>query len=581
MPFTVFRRVAILLIPVVALMSCARIESDEARTSMRVDQEGGTIRASDGAVVEIPPGALTEALEISVTTYDSVANMPPEYHSSLVGVNGVADFGPNGAVFEKPVRITIPSPNLLIPGDEYRLYMWNSTERAWQETDFVATVNPDGTSYSADVTHFTTYTGSVFKGPDGFFAPLDTYGDWVVLDEDYQKLNPNYKEIYAGYLQKLFDQWVSNFPSSTNREVNRLKQIEDCCWQEVGLLFQYNFLYEAWEFPAEKEVPQPLGTDYDWREYVFREFPNPDGVTWSAEVVIYWKSKAPSITIDPERAGLYMTCEKEQEQQLTIFSSCGDEGIPGAFIDIYVESGPGNITPENIRTDGNGKSTVTYHTEEEGIASIAGQISTCQQEPEPFRDEINAGICVQDCKDRAINLVMGFYHSGENVSWNFIETIGAIIRFEFDPETGEVYSKPATVSRDVDIEAIDPECSIVNINAPSYKVELQDAKVSDGMISFGIMPDQIPLTFTWYCPPEDENEAFSYTVPGYGNLEGSIMGQELYNIELPLQCSELKVGDAGNNDFGSEGFGEFDMPMRFDYTVFVDEECEVDICKDY
>ena len=552
---------------------------------MRVDSSGGTVSAPNGAGVVVPPDAIPDALEISVTTYESVADMPAEYHSSLVGAHGVADFGPDGAVFEKPVHITIPSPNPLNPGDEYRLYMWNDKEGAWQETEYVATVDPDGGSYSAEVTHFTTYTGSVQQGPDGYFLPLEEY--WVEYQyPDPAKYDQRTRTLILfnneTNLERRFNRWVAEFPSKTDRELDKLVRMEDCCWQEVGLLFRYQFQDAEleYDFAKDKELPQPLPPDYHWREHIYKEVPASNGRTWSATIVIYWKSKAPKITLDPPQAGLSLECNKNLTQPLTIFTQCGDEGIPEAFIDIYVESGPGSITPENIRTDANGTANFTYSPDGDGIAAIAGQVSTCQQEPEPYRDEVDVEICVEECKDWDVTLSMSFSHSGGDVSWNFRETIAAAIPFEFDEESGEVYSQPAAVSRLLSIEAIDPECSIININAPSYQVELTDASITDGILTFGIMPEPIPLSFTWYCTSETGEEPLVYVLTTYGNLEGSVMGQELYHFEMAL-CEGEGGGVDESGEAGSEGFGEFDMPIIFSYGVATDLSCAVGKCDAY
>lgn len=557
----------IFLLSIFLLTGCARGDSQEASVSMRIDSSGGTVSAPDGAGVEVPADAIEEAIDISITTYESVADMPAEYHSSLVGAYGVADFGPDGTVFEKPVRITIPSPHPLNPGDEYALFMWDEEDGAWQETEFIAKVDPNGTSYSADVTHFTTFTGSVQPGPS-FFDPLL---DWEFFPPKVSKL------------EEVFRIWTEWFPTETDRQLSRLWRREDCCWEEVGLLFRFDVAIKGEElFSGTKQVPSELPTDYDWREYIEKHIRSLDtGLSVSASVVIYWNSKAPEISLNPSSSKLTLSCDKEPQQELTIFAQCGSEGVPEAFIDIFVESGPGEVVPENIRTDAEGQASVTYKPDEEGVAAIAGQISTCQQEPEPFREEFDGAICVQECKDWHVTLKTEFTHSGGEVSWNLVDHISAIIPFQYDPETGEVTAQTAQAVQFLTVEAIDPECSILNTSAPSFGISLTEPQVLDGIFSFGIYPKQIPLSFTWFCRGEDDDEPLSYTVPNYGNLIGSAMGKEFVHLELPFECTGRRVGLPENNTLLSEGFDEFDMPLTYYYQVDLIQACEEDKCSDY
>ena len=562
-----FRLISILLGTLLFLTCCATTDNEKASISTRIDSAGGTVLAPDGAEVEIPPDAIDESLDVSVTTYASVADMPSKYHSSLVGANGVADFGPDGTVFKKSVRITIPSPHPLKPGDEYALFMWNEDEGAWQETEFIARVDPNGASYSAYVTHFTTYTGSVQPGPS-FFEPLL---DWEFFPPKVSKL------------EEVFRIWTEWFPSETDRQLTRLWRLEDCCWEEVGLLFRFNVSLKGEElFSGTKQVPSELPTDYDWREYIEKHIRSLDtGLSVSASVVIYWNSKVPDVSLSPSSSKLTLSCDKEPQQDLTIFAKCGDEGVPEAFIDIFVDSGPGEVVPENIRTDAEGQASVIYKPDKEGIAVIAGQISTCQQEPEPFRENVDGAICVEECKDWHVTLKTEFTHSGGDVSWKLMDHISAIIPFRYDPKTGEVTAQSAQASQFLSVEAIDPECSILNASAPSFGISLTEPQVLDGIFSFGILPEQIPLSFTWFCKGEDDDEPLSYSVPNYGNLIGSAIGKEFIYLELPFECTGRRVGLPENNTLLSEGFDEFDMPLTYYYQVDLIQACEDDKCSDY
>jgi hypothetical protein len=58
------------------------------------------------------------------------------------------------------------------------------------------------------------------------------------------------------------------------------------------------------------------------------------------------------------------------------------------------------------------------------------------------------------------------------------------------------------------------------------------------------------------------------------------MGQELYHFEMAL-CEGEAGGINENGEAGSEGFGEFDMPIMFSYGVATDLSCTVGKCDAY
>jgi hypothetical protein len=118
------------------------------------DEEGDAIR------LDIPPGALDSDVEITVNHLQGVEvpSYPPRGRLSIATVH----FEPEGTVFHKPVKVTIPLPQQMTPGVEMPLYStmgpkhvkWQEVK--WQDTGIKARVNGDGLTASSEINHFST-----------------------------------------------------------------------------------------------------------------------------------------------------------------------------------------------------------------------------------------------------------------------------------------------------------------------------------------------------------------------------------------------------------------------------------------
>ncbi|MFC1669819.1 Ig-like domain-containing protein [Spirochaetota bacterium] len=129
-----------------------------------VGAEGGNITDPNGASVIIPEGALTGTTTITIKTYGNATTVNKRF--GITPFLGAVDFGPDGQQFEKPVTIKFPSSKALTPGDEYALFVYNETSQQWEDTGIKATSTDNGTAFSAEITHFSTYAAFQF--------PMDT-----------------------------------------------------------------------------------------------------------------------------------------------------------------------------------------------------------------------------------------------------------------------------------------------------------------------------------------------------------------------------------------------------------------------
>lgn len=122
--------------------------------SMRVDNTtGGSLSLSNGTTIEVPPGALPPGVD-TITVTSAPAAAPSEYAAA----SPVYVFGPDGTVFLKPLKVSIPvslpagksASDLTIlwsraHGDGFDMVPSELTAVAGSSTGFVAT---------GEVTHF-------------------------------------------------------------------------------------------------------------------------------------------------------------------------------------------------------------------------------------------------------------------------------------------------------------------------------------------------------------------------------------------------------------------------------------------
>lgn len=119
--------------------------------AVKIDNsKGGEVALSDGTKIEVPAGALPEGVEeISVTSSPEAA--PAEYKT----VSPVFVFGPDGTVFLKPLKVTLPftAP----PGTDTTKLTVLWSRPSGPGFDMVPTqfsASSTGYSAAAEVTHF-------------------------------------------------------------------------------------------------------------------------------------------------------------------------------------------------------------------------------------------------------------------------------------------------------------------------------------------------------------------------------------------------------------------------------------------
>jgi len=124
-------------------------------------RDGGTIFSVDrGASLSVPPGAIDQDLSIQVKPLH-VDDFPKP--SSTDRLIGIVQGTPAGTQFKDPVRLRFPLADSLEPGTVLPVSIFSPATHQYDYSGFVATVNGDGRSASADVTHFTIFAVSTNK----------------------------------------------------------------------------------------------------------------------------------------------------------------------------------------------------------------------------------------------------------------------------------------------------------------------------------------------------------------------------------------------------------------------------------
>lgn len=126
----------------------------ERSASARITPEQGgeltmTTDKGERVVLTVPPGALEEEVEASVTWLGQAPD------TLLSEVSFALRFEPSGLVFNMPVRLEISHPTPFAPSEDMTLFYLASERRAW-----AMSVEPITDKTEAYLTHFSEYVGA-------------------------------------------------------------------------------------------------------------------------------------------------------------------------------------------------------------------------------------------------------------------------------------------------------------------------------------------------------------------------------------------------------------------------------------
>jgi hypothetical protein len=314
--------------------------------------EGGVLKDSNGARIEIPPGALDDTQTITFTAFMSNSELPDSV-APIPCFRGALQLEPDGLTFSVPVTITVPVNTAMNPGEAFPLFYWNETTQMWDQTDFVATVADDGMSFSAEVTHFSTYGGGAVEN--------------LVSDGD------------ADAFKNDFTDWFQKDNNATKIGDRKVKNND--CFKVVG--FDFDLEYEinhvknsrAWRVgESSNYFDAPLMmVDYKYDISDGQSFTGYVRIT----VTIYYKCCAPDFVLMSDRSVLLEGETTSVEADL----ACAGTPLTGKSITFSIASGPGEVNPGNTTTNSGGTATTTFTAGDDGSV-VKAYYYTCELEEE-------------------------------------------------------------------------------------------------------------------------------------------------------------------------------------------------------
>ncbi|PIR18615.1 MAG: hypothetical protein COV48_06545, partial [Elusimicrobia bacterium CG11_big_fil_rev_8_21_14_0_20_64_6] len=155
-------------------------------------KDGAKVERDDGAGVQVPEGALSSNLEITVEKGDE--NQDKEQKTAkrqqlkITAVSEEVQYGPEGTTFRSPVTLTLPYDAALIAAqglkeDDLKVYYWNPTLKDWQAMPSV--VDKQNKIVNAQTNHFSAYQVGALGGIG--VAAIDDF----VLRDGYVFPNPS------------------------------------------------------------------------------------------------------------------------------------------------------------------------------------------------------------------------------------------------------------------------------------------------------------------------------------------------------------------------------------------------------
>jgi hypothetical protein len=493
---------------------------------------GGTASDGGGASVTVPPGALAGETLIEVDTYvDSDAC--PEATGPAPEFVGGAGFEPHGLQFAVPATVTIPANRDLTPGSTFPLYVWDETEMAWAQTEFIATVAADGKSFSAPVTHFSTFGGFGGTG-GGIFGNID---DQLCNGGDPASVLNGFVEQFKRDVADVGDKGIYK---------NQCKEVTGIDF-DIGVEIEGNFVSE---FIREGEKANEsimfvytadCGTGQSAGGYI------------DATVVIYYECTAPdlSVTADPSQV--------EQGESSTVKATlkCGSNPYPGQPIQFEC-FGDGEISSDQATTNPAGQAQTMYNApDKNGEATVKAYYDACAGEENA--KTVMAGADIKVGNSWTGTMTVDFSHPlPDPPLLEFADVL--TIDFQFEINDG-VITGSGTGSHNIDITPGDI-CALTSLMAPSFGFSITGSATEQSLQFIAVPNGMMPITFVITCYHDDE--PVDYTYPPYGAMEGAI-------ITTQISMSLDREDGATDSGSGSDDWGE-DFPMYYSYSVTVNQE---------
>jgi len=151
------------------------IPAEPVQFTMTIGPDGGTIIEPRGTTISIPPGALSQNTEISVTTLLNSDEIS-ELHGANPFLAGV-ELLPDGTTFAQPVTVTVPLEEPLLTDSTYDIFIFDQQSSQWKPS-LIGIVNESGNNITFQTDHFSVLSiGPWFSGSLDMFPRALGYAD--------------------------------------------------------------------------------------------------------------------------------------------------------------------------------------------------------------------------------------------------------------------------------------------------------------------------------------------------------------------------------------------------------------------
>ncbi|MDA3898655.1 MAG: hypothetical protein PF482_21150 [Desulfobacteraceae bacterium] len=332
-----FRLIILIMLPCFFAVACGGgggdggdgDENDDVSTTIGIN--GGVVEDTNGAKVSIPPGALSETYDISISSYQNNDELPQGV-APILEMRGAVKLEPDGLTFSQPVMVTVPVSEYMEPRTKFPLLYWNESEQIWEQTAFIATVADNGMSFFADVTHFSEY------------------GGWAIEDL-----------IYGGTIEQFENDFTAWFQNENN-VMNDITAKNNECYKACGMFFLLEY-----EINGEKDEDswtsgETETSDYSDAPLMMVDYTYDISKGHSLDgyvritVTIHYKCTEPDFLIMADQAIL------SEGESTSVEASLSCAGVPliGKDVTFDIQSGPGEINPGNTTTNSSGTATATF-----------------------------------------------------------------------------------------------------------------------------------------------------------------------------------------------------------------------------
>lgn len=493
-----------------------------------IGPKGGEIVTAEGVRLEVPPGALTQSVKISVEAFPSADAMPPGSASLALDISTAVELKPDGLELLLPAKLTIPLSAAVVPHSEALLFQWLSDEEAWLATEFPARATSDGSAYEAEISHFsilgpgsggTFNAGGARPGSNDYFYQFKKY-------YCYGSISPGTTLVGGG-----------------------------CClvvgWYNLRMI--WNSGTQTFDRSDTCGDPGEPGALYKAEQIQWRTADGL-GMLYATVYILYDDPRYTNFTSD--RPAVYL--DDDPVTTVRIGHTCRGEQAGGEPSTFRIEvDGEGRVQPAEVRIGPDGKGTAQYDArgvEEEGEVTLTATLLGCKNSKGgTIEKKLTIRLGEKEWYG-TLTLTVNQPWDDATLFTSFSDTMTIELFFNFDVAGTVTGSGGGSHSARF---GPGDECSLAGLNAPGFDITLAGTLDAEG-VSLGLYSDNLVVTGTFTCPEDD----YSYSIP-MGMLINAILAQHV-KLNFPL---EVGATDSGS---GSEDFGD-DKPMTYSYTFELKE----------